>query len=76
MSEAVLYDVGLSDEDMVNSQVKVSSVWYEGNTCNMHLLRLSEAVKEGDAAVGMVPFCFSTVDNNLETSLSIALKSL
>lgn len=60
-SQAVLYGVGLSEEDMAKPQVGVSSVWYEGNTCNMHLLLLSEAVREGVAAAGMVPFRFNTI---------------
>jgi dihydroxyacid dehydratase/phosphogluconate dehydratase len=42
-------------------QVGISSVWYEGNTCNMHLLKLSEAVKEGVRDAGMVGFRFNTV---------------
>lgn len=60
-SQAVLYGVGLSEEDMGKPQVGVSSVWYEGNTCNMHLLGLSEAVREGVAKVGMIPFRFNTI---------------
>lgn len=60
-SQAVLYGVGLSDDDLKKPQVGVSSVWYEGNTCNMHLLRLSEVVKEGVAEAGMVPFRFNTI---------------
>lgn len=39
----------------------ISSVWYEGNTCNMHLMELSEAVKEGVYAAGMVGFRFNTI---------------
>ena len=38
-------------------QVGISSVWYEGNSCNMHLLELAEAVKEGVVAAGMVRTC-------------------
>eukprot|EP00252_Welwitschia_mirabilis_P018075 TRINITY_DN40260_c0_g1_i1.p1 TRINITY_DN40260_c0_g1~~TRINITY_DN40260_c0_g1_i1.p1 ORF type:complete len:611 (-),score=111.43 TRINITY_DN40260_c0_g1_i1:319-2151(-) len=60
-SQAVLYGVGLSEEDMHKPQVGISSVWYEGNTCNMHLLRLAESVKEGIRDAGMVPFRFNTV---------------
>ncbi|KAJ1428768.1 Xylanase inhibitor, C-terminal [Sesbania bispinosa] len=60
-SQAILYGVGLSEEDMNKPQVGVSSVWYEGNTCNMHLLSLSEAVKEGVAQAGMIPFRFNTI---------------
>lgn len=60
-SQAVLYGVGLSDEDMGKPQVGISSVWYEGNTCNMHLLKLGEAVKEGVMDAGLVGFRFNTV---------------
>ena len=37
-------------------QVGISSVWYEGNPCNMHLLDLANYVKEGVQAAGMVGF--------------------
>ncbi|KAJ0966671.1 hypothetical protein J5N97_023588 [Dioscorea zingiberensis] len=60
-SQAVLYGVGLSDEDMKKPQVGISSVWYEGNTCNMHLMRLAEAVRDGVRDAGMVGFRFNTV---------------
>ena len=46
---------------MHKPQIGISSVWYEGNTCNMHLLKLSEAVKEGVRDAGMVGFRFNTV---------------
>ncbi|KDP20328.1 hypothetical protein JCGZ_06414 [Jatropha curcas] len=60
-SQAILHGVGLSDEDLSKPQIGISSVWYEGNTCNMHLLRLSEAVKEGVKEAGMVGFRFNTI---------------
>ncbi|XP_028067504.1 dihydroxy-acid dehydratase, chloroplastic-like [Camellia sinensis] len=60
-SQAILYGVGLSDEDMGKPQIGISSVWYEGNTCNMHLLSLAEAVKEGVREAGMVGFRFNTI---------------
>lgn len=53
--------MGLSDDDMSKPQIGISSVWYEGNTCNMHLLKLSEAVKRGVEEAGMVGFRFNTV---------------
>src|SRR5438552_2750477 len=60
-SQAMLYATGLSDEDMQKPQVGVASVWYEGKPCNMHLLQLSEKVKEGAAAAGLVAFRFNTI---------------
>ncbi|CAK7336223.1 unnamed protein product [Dovyalis caffra] len=60
-SQAILHGVGLSDDDMSKPQIGISSVWYEGNTCNMHLLKLSEAVKIGVQEAGMVGFRFNTI---------------
>ena len=60
-SQAMLYGVGLTEEDMHKPQVGIASVWYEGNTCNMHLLELAEKVKEGVVAAGMVGMRFNTI---------------
>ena len=46
-SQAMLYGTGLTEEDLQKPQVGISSVWFEGNPCNMHLLRLADKVKEG-----------------------------
>ena len=60
-SQAMLYGAGMSEEDMRKAQVGISSVWYEGNTCNMHLLDLAKKVKDGVIAVGLVGMRFNTV---------------
>src|SRR3954470_8208221 len=60
-SQAMLYATGLSEDDMNKAQVGISSVWYEGNSCNMHLLQLAEKVKEGVKAAGLVGFRFNTI---------------
>ncbi|MDJ0888401.1 MAG: dihydroxy-acid dehydratase [Desulfobacterales bacterium] len=60
-SQAMLYAVGLEDDDMAKAQVGISSVWYEGNPCNMHLNHLAEAVKKGVDEAGMVGLRFNTV---------------
>src|SRR5436305_11923777 len=60
-SQAMLYATGLTDEDLQKPQVGISSVWYEGNPCNMHLLQLGQRVKEGVVAAGLVGFCFNTI---------------
>lgn len=60
-SQAMLYGTGLTEEDMNKPQVGIGSVWYEGNTCNMHLLKLAEKVKEGVQAAGMVGMRFNTI---------------
>lgn len=60
-SQAMLYATGLKEEDMAKPQVGICSVWFEGNPCNMHLLDLSEHVKEGVEESGCVGYRFNTV---------------
>ncbi len=60
-SQAMLYGTGLTREDMDKPQVGIASVWYEGNTCNMHLNDLAAKVKEGVKAAGMVGMRFNTI---------------
>ncbi len=60
-SQAMLYGTGLKPEDMQKAQVGIASVWYEGNTCNMHLNDLAAKVKEGVVAAGLVGMRFNTI---------------
>ncbi|MFO1433200.1 MAG: dihydroxy-acid dehydratase [Candidatus Competibacteraceae bacterium] len=60
-SQAMLYGTGLSEADMDKAQVGIASVWYEGNTCNMHLNELAAQVKEGVTAAGLVGMQFNTI---------------
>ncbi len=60
-SQAMLYGTGLTREDMDKAQVGIASVWYEGNTCNMHLNKLAESVKEGVTQSGLVGMRFNTI---------------
>ena len=46
-AKAMLYGIGLTDEDMQKAQIGIASTGYEGNTCNMHLNGLSVHVKKG-----------------------------
>ncbi|WZN62186.1 dihydroxy-acid dehydratase IlvD [Chloropicon roscoffensis] len=60
-AQAMLYATGLEPEDMSKPQVGVSSVWYEGNPCNMHLLDLGGYVKKGCEEAGMLGLRFNTI---------------
>lgn len=60
-SQAMLYGTGLTPNDMNKAQVGIGSMWYEGNTCNMHLNDLAAKVKEGVAAAGLVGMRFNTI---------------
>ena len=60
-SQAMLFGTGLSAEDMSKPQVGISSVWWEGNTCNMHLNDLALEVKLGVEDAGLVGYRFNTI---------------
>jgi len=60
-SQAMLYATGLTEEDMNLPQVGIASVWYEGNSCNMHLMDLANEVKGGMSPAGLVGMRFNTI---------------
>jgi len=60
-SQAMLYGTGLKSGDMGKAEVGIASVWWEGNTCNMHLNDLAARVKEGVHAAGLVGLRFNTI---------------
>ncbi len=60
-SQAMLYGAGMNEEDMEKPQVGIASVWYDGNTCNMHLNDLATKVRVGVRAAGMVGMRFNTI---------------
>jgi dihydroxy-acid dehydratase len=60
-SQAMLYATGLSEEDMHKPQIGIASMWFEGNPCNMHLLDLAAAVKQGVTEAGLVGMRFNTI---------------
>ncbi len=60
-SQAMLYGSGLTEHDMSKPQVGIASVWWEGNTCNMHLNELAAHVKQGVGDADMVGLRFNTV---------------
>ncbi len=60
-SQAMLYGTGLSAADMAKPQVGIASMWYEGNTCNMHLLDFADTVKQGVVAAGLLGMRFNTI---------------
>ena len=60
-SQAMLLGTGLTPEDLNKPQIGIASMWYEGNTCNMHLDKLSAAVREGVLETGFVGMRFNTI---------------
>ncbi|MDH3200892.1 MAG: dihydroxy-acid dehydratase [Myxococcales bacterium] len=60
-SQAMLHATGLTRADMDKAQVGISAVWYEGNSCNMHLNGLAEVVKRGVESAGLIGMRFNTI---------------
>lgn len=60
-AQAMLYGIGLTDEDLKKAQVGVVSMGYDGNTCNMHLNELAKLVKEGVWNADLVGLIFHTI---------------
>ena len=60
-SQAMLYAVGLSTEDMAKAQVGIVSTGFEGNPCNMHLNILAHQVKKGVLDADLIGLIFHTI---------------
>ena len=60
-SQAMLYGIGLTDEDMKKPQVGIASMGWEGNNCNMHLNDLAKLVKKGVVDSGLIGLIFHTI---------------
>jgi dihydroxy-acid dehydratase len=60
-AQAMLYGIGLTDEDLAKAQVGIVSMGYDGNTCNMHLNDLAAIVKKGVWAEDLVGLIFNTI---------------
>ncbi len=60
-AQAMLYGIGLTDDDMQKAQVGIVSMGYDGNTCNMHLNDLAKIVKQGVWDADLVGLIFNTI---------------
>ncbi len=60
-AQAMLYGIGLTDDDLKKPQVGIVSMGYEGNTCNMHLNELAKTVKQGVWDNDLVGLIFNTI---------------
>jgi dihydroxy-acid dehydratase len=60
-AQAMLYGIGLTEDDMKKAQVGIVSMGYDGNTCNMHLNELAAIVKQGVWDNELVGLIFNTI---------------
>src|SRR5205809_2539922 len=60
-AQAMLYGIGLTEDDLKKPQIGVCSMGYDGNTCNMHLNDLAKTVKQGVWDNDLVGLIFNTI---------------
>lgn len=60
-SQAMLYAIGLEEQDLAKPFIGIGSTGYEGNPCNMHLNELAQYVKQGVTEAAMVGLVFNTI---------------
>lgn len=60
-AQAMLYGIGLTENDLKKAQVGVVSMGYDGNTCNMHLNDLAKLVKQAVWNNDLVGLIFNTI---------------
>ncbi len=60
-AQAMLYGIGLTEEDLNKAQVGIVSTGYEGNTCNMHLNDLAKDIKTSVWDADLVGLIFNTI---------------
>lgn len=60
-SQAMLYGIGLTENDLTKAQVGIVSTGFDGNTCNMHLNALAVEVKQAVWDQELVGLIFHTI---------------
>ena len=60
-AQAMLYGIGLTENDLTKPQVGICSMGYDGNTCNMHLNDLAKIAKQGVWDNDVVGLIFNTI---------------
>ena len=60
-AQAMLYGIGLKEEDLNKAQIGIASTGFEGNPCNMHLNRLAKQIKDNLSSDGMIGLIFNTI---------------
>lgn len=60
-AQAMLYGIGLTEDDLKKAQVGIVSMGYDGNPCNMHLNDLAKDIKTGVWKEDLVGLIFNTI---------------
>ncbi len=60
-AQAMLYAIGMKDDDMKKAQVGIVSTGFQGNPCNMHLNGLADQIKQSIDENGLMGLIFHTI---------------
>lgn len=60
-AQAMLYGIGLSEDDMKKPQIGIVSTGFDGNPCNMHLNGLAKQIKEEVNKLDEIGLIFNTI---------------
>ena len=60
-AQAMLYGIGLKDNDFKKAQIGIASTGFEGNPCNMHLNGLAKQIKESVISEDLIGLIFNTI---------------
>ena len=60
-AQAMLYAIGLTEQDLHKAQVGIVSTGFDGNSCNMHLNALASEVKQAVWDQELVGLIFNTI---------------
>ncbi|MCC5931881.1 MAG: dihydroxy-acid dehydratase [Cyclobacteriaceae bacterium] len=60
-AQAMLYAIGMKENDMRKAQIGIASTGWQGNPCNMHLNGLADQIKKGVDATGLIGLIFHTI---------------
>ena len=60
-AQAMLYGIGLNDDDFKKAQIGIASTGFEGNPCNIHLNGFAENIKKSIQREKMLGMVFNTI---------------
>ena len=60
-AQAMLYGIGLNDDDFKKPQIGIASTGFEGNPCNIHLNSFAENIKKSIKKEKMLGMVFNTI---------------
>ena len=60
-AQAMLYGIGLKDNDFKKAQIGIASTGFEGNPCNMHLNGLAKQIKQSVISEDLIGLIFNTI---------------